>query len=256
MEDKTLETKEFYDSYWPANLPDFKKTREHVFSLLPSGKNFQLALDGGCGTGVCSLALAERARKVVAVDISTGSLNTAASLAKQIRKENIEFRQASLLELPFDDETFDLVFSWGVIHHTVDPIKALDELTRVLKKGGILILAVYLKTNLTFLQEGIRKICLSFPKFFKRPFIKSVALFVQIAERMGKDTNVRVDNPLIESQIEDWFFVPEKHFFAIEEMRELFTSKGLSFELLCAQTGRFKSSSNFIVRGKKDGHDE
>lgn len=251
MKDKTIETKGFYDSYWPANLPDFQKTREHVFSLLPSGKNFQLALDGGCGTGVCSLALAERTKKVVAVDISTGSLNTAASLAKQLKKENIEFRQASLLELPFDDETFDLVFSWGVIHHTVDPIKALDELVRVLKKDGVLILAVYLKTGLTFFHEAIRRLCLDSPAFMKKPFIKAVGLFVRVGERLGKDTNVRADNPLISSQIEDWFFVPEKHFFTVEEMQRLFNKRGLTFELLCAQTGRFKSSSNFIVRGMK-----
>jgi hypothetical protein len=59
----------------------------------------------------------------------------------------------------------------------------------------------------------------------------------------------RDDNPLIESQVEDWFFVPEKHFFSVEQMARLFAERGLSFELLDAHTGRFRSSSNFVVRG-------
>jgi ubiquinone/menaquinone biosynthesis C-methylase UbiE len=252
MNNKTLETKDFYDKYWPVNIPDFKKTKEHLFSLLPSGKDFQLVLDAGCGTGVCSLALAERAKKVVAVDISTESLGTAASLAKQLGKENIEFKEADLLSLPFDDETFDLVFSWGVIHHTVDPYKAMDELVRVTKKSGTLILAVYLKTRLTFLHEGIRRICLNSSGSARRSFIRLVALFVRAAERLGKKDNVRADNPQIESQVEDWFFVPLKHFFSIEEVERLFKERGLTFELLCSQTGRFKSSSNFIVRGLRE----
>lgn len=251
--DREVETKRFYDTYWPVNVPDFKKTRDHVLSLLPSERTFRLALDAGCGTGVCSLALSERAEKVIAVDISTESLKTASTLAKQLKRKNIEFREANLLNLPFPNETFCLVFSWGVIHHTVDPLKALDELVRVLKRGGVLILAVYLRTRLTFIHEAIRKLCLHSPVFMKRSFIRVVALFVLIAERLGKNTNVRPDNLFIESQVEDWFFVPEKHFFTIKEMEELFNKRGLSFELLCAQTGRFKSSSNFIVRGVKNG---
>jgi ubiquinone/menaquinone biosynthesis C-methylase UbiE len=248
---KSLKTKEFYDNFWPKNIPDFRKTEAHIFSLLPDNKFFQLALDAGCGTGVCSLAISKRACNVIGVDLSHGSLNTAVSLANHLRINNVQFVQADLLHLPFNNEVFDLVFSWGVIHHTPAPMSALDELVRVLKKDGVLILAVYLKTRLTFLHESIRKTCLTFPGFLKRPFVKSVAFMVRIAEKLGKSTNVRADNQSIESQVEDWFFVPEKHFFTIDEMKKNFFQRGLTFELLCPQTGRFKSSSNFIVRGVK-----
>jgi ubiquinone/menaquinone biosynthesis C-methylase UbiE len=248
---KSLKTKEFYDNFWPKNIPDFRKNEAHVFSLLPDNKFFQLALDAGCGTGVCSLAISKRVCNVIGADLSHGSLNTAVSLANHLRINNLQFVQADLLHLPFNDEVFDLVFSWGVIHHTVAPMSAWDELVRVLKKDGVLILAVYLKTRLTFLHEFIIKTCLTFPSFLKRPFIKSVAFMVRIAEKLGKSTNVRADNQSIESQVENWFFVPEKHFFTIDEMKKNFFQRGLTFELLCPQTGRFKSSSNFIVRGVK-----
>ncbi len=86
--------------------------------------------------------------------------------------------------------------------------------------------------------------------------LRGFASIVRWGERLGHTNNVRDDNPLIESQVEDWYFVPEKHFFSIEEMRALFQERGLSFELLCPQTGRFRSSSNFIVRGTMPSMDQ
>ena len=243
-------TKAFYDGYWPKNVPNYEKTREHIRDIVPD-RRYKKALDGGCGTGVCSMALSEMADEVVAFDLSTGSLRTAQQLAQQLGIDNIRFENGSLLDVPFAGASFDLVFSWGVIHHTPDPIRALDELVRVLEPGGTLVLAVYLKTPLMYVHEAIRFACLRIPKRYRRPVIRSVANLVRFAERLGKTTNVRDDNPLIESQVEDWYFVPEKHFFSIKEMRRLFRERGLTYEVVCEQTGRLRSSSNFIVRGRR-----
>ena len=78
-----------------------------------------------CGTGVCSLALSELADEVVGFDLSSGSLKTAEGLAQNLGITNIAFKQGSLLKIPFADNSFDLAFSWGVIHHTVNPVRAL-----------------------------------------------------------------------------------------------------------------------------------
>lgn len=250
MEHKTRQVKEFYDEYWPENVRNYPRTREHVLSVLPDVE-FESALDAGCGTGVCALSLSERANKVTAVDISSGGLRVARELAQRFSRPNIDFVQANLLALPFPDESFDLVFSWGVIDHITDPYQALNELVRVLQPGGTLILTVYLKTNLTWVHESLRKMCLHLPTPARRAFIHTVAGCVSVAERVGKNTNVRDDNPSIASQVENWFFVPHKHFFTVDEMQRLFERHHLSFELLCEQTGRFKSSSKFIVRGTK-----
>lgn len=247
-DDRATRTKSFYDNYWPRNVPNYLKTREHVLDIVPAGR-YERALDGGCGTGVCSLALAELADEVVAFDLSSGSLRTAEGLARHLGKTNIQFEQGSLLDIPLSSDSFDLVFSWGVIHHTVNPIRALDELVRVLRPGGTLVLAVYLKTPLTFVHETIRRVCLYIPRSKRRPILRAFARLVRLGEMLGKTTNVRDDNPLIVSQVEDWYFVPEKHFFTIDEMRKLFEDRGLTYEVVCEQTGRFRSSSNFIVRG-------
>jgi predicted TPR repeat methyltransferase len=71
-----MSTRAFYDRYWPRNLPDAARTAEHVRHIVPPGP-FRHALDAGCGTGVCSLALAERSQRVLGLDLSFGSLRTA-----------------------------------------------------------------------------------------------------------------------------------------------------------------------------------
>jgi len=244
------EVQHFYDRYWPANLPELAGTRKHVHSLLPL-EDIGLALDRGCGSGVCALSLAEKAEQVVAVDLSYGSPAAARDTGRQCHYDNVRWLHGDLLSLPLADASFDLVFSWGVIHHTVDPRRALAELVRVLRPGGTLILAVYLKTGLTWAHELVRRCCLKAPDFCRAGIIGGVTALVKVGEWLGKTNNLRADNPRIQSQVEDWYFVPVKHFFSFADIEALFTRHGLSFEILCPQTGRFKSSSNFIVRGTK-----
>jgi len=151
--------------------------------------------------------------------------------------------------MPFADKSFDLVFSWGVIHHTISPIQALNEFVRVLRPGGVLILAVYLKTPLTAVHEAVRHACLRLPDSLRPAIIQGITQVVVAGEMFGFTNNSRPDNPRIASQVEDWYFVPVKHFTTPKAMDKHFTKRGLSFELLNDQTGRYRSSSNFLVRG-------
>lgn len=244
------QTRVFYDEYWPRNVPDAARTAEHVRTIVPPGP-FERALDAGCGTGVCSVALAERSREIVALDLSLASLRTARAVLEGStpRLAPAWLCGGSLLALPLPAESFDLVFCWGVMHHTADPIRALDELVRVLRPGGTLVLAVYLRTWLTPLHEAARWLCLRLPSRWRPTVVRALAAVVRLTGS-GLRTS-RDDNPRIESQVEDWFFVPEKHFFSPDQMAALFAERNLSFELLDSQTGRFRSSSNFVVRGRR-----
>jgi glycosyltransferase involved in cell wall biosynthesis/ubiquinone/menaquinone biosynthesis C-methylase UbiE len=245
--DSISRTNAFYDAYWPANVPDLPKTRTHVRRVLGSSR-YRRALDAGCGSGVCSIALSEFAGEVVALDLSHNSLRTAERLAREAGRPVVHTQRGSVLALPYADASFDLVWSWGVIDHTPEPVRALDELTRVLAQHGTLVLAVYLKTPFTIVHEAIRHACLRLPSS-REWVVDGFAALVRLRERFGHTVNVRDDNPRIESQVEDWFFVPEKHFFSIPQMRRHFEERGLTFELVYPRTGRFKSSSNFVARG-------
>ncbi len=247
-----IDVQRFYDEYWPVNLPDARRTREHILSLLPAHERFERALDGGCGTGVCSVALAEAADTVVAFDIAFRCAETAAQQARAGGRGNVRPVNGSLLDLPFADGRFDLALSWGVIHHTADPLRSLDEIVRVVRPGGLVVIGVYERTGLTWLHEFLRtQVALRLGRRGRRMFIALVAAFVRAMARLGKTNQLRDDNPRVESQIEDWFFVPIKFFFTHDELRRAFEARGLSFELVADRTARFRATSISIARGRK-----
>jgi ubiquinone/menaquinone biosynthesis C-methylase UbiE len=100
-------------------------------------------VDMGCGSGRYTLALAAiGAGSVTGVDYQARSYAGAEALARQLGLR-ATFTTADVLELPFADEAFDFVFCNGVIHHTVDIIAGLDQMKRVMKRGGAGFLYVY-----------------------------------------------------------------------------------------------------------------
>jgi ubiquinone/menaquinone biosynthesis C-methylase UbiE len=96
------------------------------------------ALDAGCGGG--RYAAAWRllgAKPVVGVDLSEQNIGTATERAREAKLDDIEYRVGNVLELPFHDASFDIVYSNGVLHHTKDWMRGVDEMMRVLKPGGL-----------------------------------------------------------------------------------------------------------------------
>jgi SAM-dependent methyltransferase len=67
-----------------------------------------------------------------------------------------ELQVADAESLPFEDDRFDVVYSWGVIHHTPDVPQAAREIVRVLKPGGRFCVMVYNRHSLVGLQTWIR----------------------------------------------------------------------------------------------------
>jgi 2-polyprenyl-3-methyl-5-hydroxy-6-metoxy-1,4-benzoquinol methylase len=111
-----------------------------------SGKD---VLDVGCGSGIATQMLAEAGAMVTAIDLTSWAVETtrrrlaAFGLDAKVLQEDAE-------RLPFGDSSFDLVFSWGVIHHSSDMDRALSELVRVTRPGGEVVLMVYHRRSLFF----------------------------------------------------------------------------------------------------------
>lgn len=94
----------------------------------------QELLDAGCGTGLFSQVAVERGANVTSVDVGESLL---AEVAKKCQSRRIV---GSVMDLPLGDESFDVVVCTEVIEHTVDPRRGVEELTRVLRPGGTLVL--------------------------------------------------------------------------------------------------------------------
>ncbi len=107
-------------------------------------------LEFGCGSGYGSDYISGYCSDITAVDIS----NSAIEFAKEkFKKKNLSFDKIEDIEktpLKFDDNIFDIVISFQVIEHLSDDHAFLSELFRVLKKGGILLLATPDKTHRIF----------------------------------------------------------------------------------------------------------
>lgn len=111
-----------------------------------TGKTF---LDIGCGSGLhCLAALRLGASKVIACDIDPISVKTTESvLAKFAPSATYEVIERSVFALDVATlGSFDVVYSWGVLHHTGDLVRALRIAASLVAPGGIFLLALYRKT--------------------------------------------------------------------------------------------------------------
>ena len=101
-------------------------------------------LDAGCGGGRGSLFMAGHgAASVDAIDVSSRNVATAERNAAALGFSNIVATEGSIEQLPYETGSFDVVWCYGVVHHTANPDKCLSELARALKIGGRMVLFVY-----------------------------------------------------------------------------------------------------------------
>jgi ubiquinone/menaquinone biosynthesis C-methylase UbiE len=109
---------------------------EALTALLPA--EWTVA-DIGSGTGYLLPVLARTFRRVVAVDPVAEMLDAARARCAEERLENVTFREGDLSRLPIADGGVDLALAVLVLHHVPSPAEALDELFRVVRPGGRLL---------------------------------------------------------------------------------------------------------------------
>jgi ubiquinone/menaquinone biosynthesis C-methylase UbiE len=106
-------------------------------------------LEVGCGSGIAAQMFAEAGAMLTAVDLTPWAVETTRARLEAFGLSARVF-EADAERLPFDDESFDVVFSWGVIHHSSDMDRALRELVRVARSGGQVVLMVYHRRSLFY----------------------------------------------------------------------------------------------------------
>jgi ubiquinone/menaquinone biosynthesis C-methylase UbiE/DNA-binding transcriptional ArsR family regulator len=119
----------------------WKSMAEALLRLMPP----MVIADLGAGEGAFALLLAQRAKKVIAVDSSAKMVEVGREQALRYGIDNIEYRQGDMEELPIDAAAVDVVFFSQSLHHALHPERAIEEAARILVPGGRIVILDLMK---------------------------------------------------------------------------------------------------------------
>ena len=136
------EVAEQYDAWYDTKLGSFVDETETAcaFRLLQPSSEDSI-LDLGCGTGNFSLKLAREGADVTGIDISDAMLDVA-NEKSTCEDLTIDFRNMDAHNLKFNDHSFDAVLSMATLEFVEDPQEVFDEMIRVTKPGGRIVIGV------------------------------------------------------------------------------------------------------------------
>ena len=134
------------------NKSVYQATGESVAKYI---KNTDRVLECACGTGAISIFIAPVCKNLFVSDYSVGMLKQARKKLKNY--DNIDYRRVDITNIKAKDNSFDVVVAGNVIHLLPDPRRAMNELTRVCKDGGRLIIPTYINGD-----EGTNKLAVKF----------------------------------------------------------------------------------------------
>ena len=131
---------ELYADFMKDNLNKNKRVKKSVkiVKILQDYLGQNLAdftiLDVGCSTGHCTAYVAQYVKEATGTDIDKAAISTAKLEYKDV--QNVHFLYADSMNLPFEDDVFDVVICTQVYEHVPDSNRLMDEIHRVLKSGG------------------------------------------------------------------------------------------------------------------------
>lgn len=128
-----------YDLF--ENIYNGKVNREFTSRVASYINNGDKVLECACGTGMISKKVAPKCSSFIGTDFSSNMLKQASKKCSRIPNTSFEF--GNIMSLSFADESFDKVIAGNVIHLLDEPYKAIEELLRVCKPGGKVIIPTY-----------------------------------------------------------------------------------------------------------------
>lgn len=170
-----------------TDLLGFESQANQRYELEPFILNFarfdeykgKKVLEIGVGLGADHQKFAEAGAELYGIDLTERAVaHTKNRLTCFGCQTNLDVGDAE--QLIFDDESFDLVYSWGVLHHSPDTPKAISEVWRVLKKGGVAKIMIYNKWSIIGLMLWVR-----YALLVLRPFTSLKTIYAQHLESPG-----------------------------------------------------------------------
>jgi ubiquinone/menaquinone biosynthesis C-methylase UbiE len=152
-------------SYPKYSKEYFEQIENYRYSLEPEIFSFaqftrfygKEVLEVGVGAGTDFLQWVRAGARVHGIDLTPEGIRHVKMRLDAYGLQATDLRVADAEALPYDNDMFDLVYSWGVIHHSPNTTKALDEIIRVTKPGGQCKIMVYNRHSLGAFHLWLRK---------------------------------------------------------------------------------------------------
>ena len=221
--------KKVVDFYNEAPFPNYEDSDDKSSISFKGDKNYlaekfkkfigynKNVLEVGCGTGQLSLYFSiGNNNRVYALDPTLESIKLGIEFSKKNKIKNIKFVNADIFDDVFKDESFDFIWTNGVLHHTKNPRLAFNIVSKYLKKNGYILVGLYNKYG------RARTI---FRRFLYKLFGKHIVMILDPTLR-----NIKKDNKLqIKSWIRDQYEHPVESLHTLDEVLDWFNSNNIEF---------------------------
>lgn len=167
--------------------------RKQVLNYLPAGG--KMAADLGTGSGYLLPLLLSKFESVLAIDASQTMLKVAAEcVAAEMpdRAAFCDFRLGELEHLPIPDNHIEAAVACMVLHHISNPLEALREVSRILKRGGVLVIADLLQHNVAEMREKYADLWMGFDPKQLRKWLRGAGLKVVRHEVLKKSEIMKI----------------------------------------------------------------
>jgi SAM-dependent methyltransferase len=181
------------------NMQRVEQAEIDLRRLFPGGELKRARfLDIGCGSGLSSLAAIRLgAAKVDAIDVDPNSVEAAkGTLTRFAAGGSWTARVQSVFDLPAGMKPdYDIVYSWGVLHHTGDMWRAIRAAASMVKPGGLLAIALYRKTAWCGFWRWEKKLYSGSPRFLQAVIRRSFMLLMMVRTlRQGRNPLTEIRN--------------------------------------------------------------
>jgi ubiquinone/menaquinone biosynthesis C-methylase UbiE len=213
---------------WPSERDADEEMgwRLKVLGIKPEDYQGKQVVELGCGTGEYALWYATHgAAEVVGVDLSDGSLGIARSRAENTGLQNIQFLKRDILKLDLPDNYFDYAYSVGVLHITGAPYAGFQQLCRITKPGGVVI--VSLAHKFTGGQVGIQQRILK--ALAGDDLEKRARLGRRLFPRTMRSLNKRYRNANPDEVAYDTFAIPHETYYTAKEVLAWFDANNIQY---------------------------
>jgi 2-polyprenyl-3-methyl-5-hydroxy-6-metoxy-1,4-benzoquinol methylase len=264
MNDLTKRETHFeFGQNWKAYATTIDKVRidsaiDGLKKLFPDGLSGKTFLDIGCGSGLHSLAaLSLGASSVLATDIDENSVSTTRQLLSQHFPDSDRWTAKVVSVFDMTPETlgkFDVVYSWGVLHHTGAMWRAIETAAKLVKPDGQFAIAIYGKTPMDAAWKIEKRIYSGAPKALQWVIRQAYIGAVFTAQGLrGRNpvSDARVRGMNFSHDVHDWLGGYPYETASVDELQDRICALGFSakrsFPIAISLGGFFSSGCHEIV---------